>query len=75
MPPKIKVFGWKLAARAITVKEILARRGVPIAPSCLMCDHAETHEHLIFRCVWVKQVWMELLGTQDASDRCNSIED
>lgn len=48
--PKIKVFGWKLTAKALAVRESLSRRGVQIPSTCPMCDQVETQEHLILGC-------------------------
>lgn len=75
MLPKIKVFGWKLSAEAITVRESLSQRGVQISPICPMCDQIKTREHLILGCDWVKPVWRELLGLQAANDGCHKMEE
>lgn len=68
--PKIRVFAWKMATNALSVKTNLARRGVMVQLTCPMCDLTETTEHLIWGCRWV-----EMLGLQDAGDGCNTMND
>lgn len=73
--PKINVFAWKLVAKAIVVRDSLSRRGILVPLTCTVCDQTETREHLTWGCEWVKQVWEELLGLQDASDVCRTVND
>lgn len=50
MLPKIKVWGWKLAANAVVVRENLSQRGVQTILTCPLSDQVETQEHLIMGC-------------------------
>lgn len=73
--PKIKTFYWKLVAKAVAIREELARRGVQVQTTCPMCDQMESWEHLIWVCAWVKPVWEELLNLLDASEGCQTVND
>ncbi|XP_057993191.1 uncharacterized protein LOC110673965 [Hevea brasiliensis] len=49
--PKIRVFLWKAMRNALPVRENLAKRSVPIHPSCPICTaDIETIEHMLFWC-------------------------
>lgn len=57
-PPKIKHFIWRLCSNALATKENLWRRKCSPSPVCPCCNLvAESHEHLMVLCEWVKQVW------------------
>lgn len=62
LPPKIKVFAWKLCSRALAVGEELARRGMQVSLMCHQCNQLETLEHMLWECPWVKRVWELLLA-------------
>lgn len=62
LPPKIKVFAWKLCSRALAVGEELARRGMQVSLMCHRCNQLETLEHMLWECPWVKRVWELLLA-------------
>lgn len=73
--PKIKIFGWKLAANTVAVRENLSRRGVQTSLTCLLCDQVESREHLIMGCAWVQPNWRKLLDVQVVNDGCRTMEE
>lgn len=71
--PKIKTFSWKLASKALAVRDCLSRRGMQVQVSCHLCSTPETIEHLILDCDWAKVVWVDLIGLVDVRDGCSSV--
>ncbi|XP_057984506.1 uncharacterized protein LOC110634296 [Hevea brasiliensis] len=56
--PKIQVFFWKAMRNALPVRENLAKRSVPIHPSCPICNaDIETIEHMLFWCDHARATW------------------
>ena len=55
--PKLKIFLWKLANRALPVGEALARRGIAATTSCKKCGANESEIHTFFQCPFAKKVW------------------
>lgn len=71
--PRVKMFSWRLVARAVAVRDGLVRRGLQVGVGCPMCAESETVEHLILGCAWVHGVWQALLGLREANDGCATV--
>ncbi|XP_058759067.1 uncharacterized protein LOC131632311 [Vicia villosa] len=60
LPPKIKVFTWRLFIDRLPTRDNLLKRGVTsvVCPNCVMCGSSlESSSHLFFFCQEVKAVW------------------
>lgn len=57
IPPKIKMFLWKLKHEAVPVNARLHARQIIPSPKCTFCDEEETILHLFFQCPFAVQVW------------------
>ncbi|KAL5567953.1 hypothetical protein UlMin_024528 [Ulmus minor] len=58
LPPKVKVFGWKLCKGWLPTTNILAHRGMNVNGNCFRCDLGpETIFHAIWGCDLVRKVW------------------
>jgi len=54
--PKLKMFLWKAARKALPVGEALCARGLT-ADCCKRCGATESSMHLFFHCPFAKKVW------------------
>ncbi|XP_058765604.1 uncharacterized protein LOC131639115 [Vicia villosa] len=69
LPPKIKVFAWKVFVDRLPTRDQLLNRGVVNVtfPDCVMCGSClESSSHLFFNCQEVKGIWKHVflwLGT------------
>jgi hypothetical protein len=55
VPPKVRVFGWKLATNTLGVQVRRCRRKMDILPTCSICGtEAETSFHAMIVCTKVK---------------------
>ncbi|XP_058721842.1 uncharacterized protein LOC131593378 [Vicia villosa] len=69
LPPKIKIFAWKVFIDRIPTRDQLLNRGVVnvTCPDCVMCGSClESSSHLFFNCQEVKGIWKHVflwLGT------------
>ncbi|KAK1606561.1 hypothetical protein QYE76_030234 [Lolium multiflorum] len=62
-PPRVKFFIWLACLDRCWTGERLARRGLPHAPRCPLCDQAEeTMTHLLTGCSFSKTIWFEVLS-------------
>jgi hypothetical protein len=62
-PPRVKFFIWLACMDRCWTGERLARRGLPHAPTCPLCDQAvETMAHLLTGCSFSRMVWFEVLS-------------
>jgi hypothetical protein len=51
VPPKIKVFGWKLATNSLGVQDHCCKRNMDILPTCSICGmEPETAHHAMTNC-------------------------
>ena len=58
LPPKVKVFGWKLCKGWLPTTNTLAHRGMNVNASCFRCDLGpETIFHAIWGCDLARKVW------------------
>lgn len=59
IPPKIKVFLWKINHRIIPTKFFLSRRGLNLnSLACSWCNHIPEHiEHLFWECPLATTLW------------------
>ncbi|CAE5959570.1 unnamed protein product [Arabidopsis arenosa] len=55
--PKIRMFLWKSARRALPVGTALARRGIVAETECKRCGQLEDAIHIFFRCPFAAKVW------------------
>lgn len=56
--PKIKTFLWRAVSNAISVGEILVKRGIRMDPCCQACGfQGESINHILFDCSVARQVW------------------
>lgn len=61
-PRKCKFFLWTVAHNKCWTADRLARRGLTYPPRCPLCDQVEeTIDHLLFCCVFTKQMWFTVL--------------
>jgi len=60
VPPRVKVFGWRLGIGAIPTKGNIARRIPGYDMRCGVCGHVEDHEvHALFECQLAGDIWRE----------------
>uniref|UniRef100_A0A803PUH4 Reverse transcriptase n=1 Tax=Cannabis sativa TaxID=3483 RepID=A0A803PUH4_CANSA len=58
LPPRIKLFGWKLCHNWLPAKSNLIHRGMQIDPVCHLCGtYVESLPHAIWSCAKAKEVW------------------
>ena len=58
IPPKIRIFFWKVFANALPTLLNLRKRRVNIDGMCLVCGlEVESIYHALFKCVGVKNIW------------------
>lgn len=74
--PKIKNYMWKLASKAIAVKNNLIRLGLShVYPDCPICGVEETSTHMTFGCSWTQAICCGMLGIRGANQASQSIEE
>jgi hypothetical protein len=56
IPPKIKIFMWMVAQRAMLTKDNMIDRNWQGDPGCYFCGEIETVDHLLFQCP-ISIVW------------------
>ncbi|KAF4399153.1 hypothetical protein G4B88_023747 [Cannabis sativa] len=58
LPPRMKLFGWRVCHNWLPAKINLAHRGMDVNLSCDLCGHqAETLTHALWGCAKVKTIW------------------
>lgn len=57
LPPKIKIFLWRLLHNALSYKLNLQRRGITLPVNCSSCDQLEDLNHVFARCEWAVLSW------------------
>jgi len=57
VPPKVKMFLWKLQRRALPVGGNLAIRGITSDLACKRCGGEESELHILLLCPYAKRVW------------------
>ncbi|CAL1396341.1 unnamed protein product [Linum trigynum] len=60
IPPKLKVFVWKILTRILPTTEALIEKDVEVLPRCPVCwASKETMEHLFFDCPVARALWSQ----------------
>lgn len=58
IPPKWKIFGWKILNNALPVAENLLKRGFQVQQECKFCGkEVETQSHLLRDCPMSRRIW------------------
>ncbi|KAL2935643.1 hypothetical protein RDABS01_018761, partial [Bienertia sinuspersici] len=58
VPPKVKMFGWRVLHGGVPVREKLKLKGMDLDERCPMCgDSEESILHMLFRCNEVEVTW------------------
>ncbi|KAF4360260.1 hypothetical protein F8388_020551 [Cannabis sativa] len=58
LPPRMKLFGWRVCQNWLPSKTNLSHRGMTIHPSCDLCgNQAETLTHALWSCSKIKPIW------------------
>ncbi|KAL2895368.1 hypothetical protein RDABS01_011277 [Bienertia sinuspersici] len=61
VPPKVKMFGWRVLHGGVPVRKKLKLRGMEIDERCPMCgDSEESILHMLFRCNEAEVIWRYL---------------
>ncbi|VVA91818.1 unnamed protein product [Arabis nemorensis] len=55
--PKLKLFLWKVANKALPVGERLVTRHILVDPLCKCCGEVESINHMFFQCDFSQRVW------------------
>ena len=62
LPPKLKMFWWKVLHNGLPVADNLRKRGINIYSYCQVCgEEIETVQHMLMRCRVAKEIWSLLL--------------
>jgi hypothetical protein len=60
-PLKCKFFSWLVVQNRVWTADMLARRGWPHDPRCVLCDLCtESGLHLFVECYFTRRIWPEL---------------
>ncbi|KAF4384273.1 hypothetical protein F8388_010518 [Cannabis sativa] len=58
LPPRMKLFGWKMCRNWLSAKSNLVHRGMKIDPTCNYCGRfEESLPHALWTCEKVERVW------------------
>jgi len=58
IPPRIRIFAWRLSHGAIPTKENFAKRILSFNMGCAVCSHyLESEVHILLQCPLALQVW------------------
>jgi hypothetical protein len=61
VPPKIRVFGWKLATNSLGVQATRCNRNMDFIPTCSICGMGEeTSHHAMVKCIKAKSARQRL---------------
>lgn len=74
VPPKIKFFMWFLENNTLLTKDNIVRRKWFVDPSCCLCTHNETIEHLFFTCPIARMIWGNVVKCLDTLLIPNNME-
>lgn len=73
IPPKIKMFWWKVFHNGVPVLENLVKRGSGGCNICMVCgEESESVDHMLVRCRVAKEVWSLALNDNNASINCTN---
>jgi len=60
VPPRVKLFGWKVRVGGLATKDNIARRISNFKVSCDICGHLEDSDtHALFDCPLAMEIWRE----------------
>ena len=66
MPPKVRVFWWRILHNSLPSKAELKRRHVEKESHCEVCgDPDETLYHIIFSCTVARKFWGEVKNLKE----------
>jgi hypothetical protein len=69
VPPKVKVFGWKLATNSLGVQDHRCKRKMDIVPTCNICGvEPETAHHAMIECTKAKALRQRMRNDWDLPD-------
>ncbi|XVF18744.1 hypothetical protein REPUB_Repub11eG0049500 [Reevesia pubescens] len=73
IPPKIKIFLWKMVHGIFPVMEALEQRRIAASNKCQRCmETRESVLHAVRDCCWAKQVWDQLdVHGEDAANQAD----
>ncbi|CAL1394093.1 unnamed protein product [Linum trigynum] len=57
IPPKVKIFLWKLAHNILPTGKNLESRKRDASPNCPFCGLEETQNHIFRECDWAVRIW------------------
>ncbi|CAL1358763.1 unnamed protein product [Linum trigynum] len=57
IPPKIKIFLWRLAHEILPTNKNIESRNKEAAVECPFCHLEETHNHIFRECQWAIRIW------------------
>jgi hypothetical protein len=61
VPPKVKIFAWKVASNGLATEENKLRRHIRVTGYCnICCMEIEDVAHALFRCPHAHQLWSEM---------------
>lgn len=57
IPPKMKIFFWRLLHSALPYNMNLQRRGITLPANCSTCENSEDLFHVFIGCAWATVAW------------------
>ncbi|KAF8408042.1 hypothetical protein HHK36_007182 [Tetracentron sinense] len=75
IPPKVKIFIWKVALNILPVRANLCKRKIPVENVCGVCgEEGETILHVLKNCHYARQVWLlSQLGLRSDATSADSL--
>ena len=74
--PKIDIFCWSLAQKSILIGDNLKKRGMEGPSRCPLCKlHEETVDHIMLDCPFAKEVWLQAMNLNQATNLPHSVQD
>ena len=71
VPPKLKIFLWRLAQQSISTADVMHHRNMSTTTCCGLCGAEDSWQHSLLHCTVARCVWA--LHDQDLVDALNSI--
>ena len=67
VPPRIKLFGWKVGVGGLATKANIARRIMSFSGNCDICGYLEDSDlHALFTCPIAQEIW----AASELTNRC-----
>jgi hypothetical protein len=57
VPPKVRMFLWRLAWHSIPSAEVLHRRNLSTSTACVLCGQRDTWKHALLHCPMSRSTW------------------